>query len=67
MINASKLSERMSTLDITVYEVSEVLGYGVSLASRKLYGLSPMTLDDAEKLQKLLKIEDEDFGSYFFA
>ncbi len=67
MVNASRIRARMSALDISVDKVAERLGHGVLLTSRKINGLSPMTLDDAEILQKLLKIEDEDFGSYFFA
>ncbi len=67
MVNASKIRARMDLLGVTASELGDILGISHSLASRKLNGLSPMSLDDAEKLQEILKIEDEDFGSYFFA
>ena len=56
----------MEVLNVTVAQVSKRWGKSVSLSSRKLNGISPMTLDDAETLQEILNISDGDFGSYFF-
>lgn len=67
MINASKIRARMDALGVTVSQVSEIWGKSHFATSGKLQGISPMSLDDAEILQEILKIDDEDFGSYFFA
>lgn len=57
----------MDALGVTVFQVSEIWGKNRLVTARKLQGISPMSLDDAEILQEILKIDDEDFGSYFFA
>ncbi|WP_243276458.1 helix-turn-helix domain-containing protein [Intestinimonas butyriciproducens] len=57
----------MAELKLSQKDVAEALGIAVSTASQKLNRVRPMDLDEAEKLATLLKLEDNQFGEYFFA
>ena len=56
-----------SELRLTQKDVAQALGIAVPTASQKLNRIRPMDLDEAEKLATLLKIDDSQFGEYFFA
>lgn len=67
MLNVAKVRGRMAELKLTQKDVSEALGIALPTVSQKLNRVRPMDLDEAEKLAKLLQIEDSQFGEYFFA
>lgn len=67
MLNIAKVRGRMAELKLSQKDVAEALGIAVSTASQKLNRVRPMDLDEAEKLATLLKLEDSQFGEYFFA
>ena len=45
---------------------AKTLGIGENLLSRKLNGLCSITQEDVYKWSKILKIEPQDIGLYFF-
>lgn len=67
MLNVDKVRGRMAELRLTQKDVAEALGIAVPTASQKLNRVRPMDLDEAEKLASLLKLDNGDFGVYFFA
>ena len=67
MLNIAKVRGRMAELKLSQKDVAEALGISVSTASQKLNRVRPIDLDEAEKLATLLKLEDNQFGEYFFA
>jgi transcriptional regulator with XRE-family HTH domain len=67
MLNVAKIRGRMAELGIGQKEVAQAMGVAQSTVSLKLNRARPMDLDEAEKLAKLLKINDSQFGEYFFA
>ena len=67
MLNVDKVRGRMAELRLSQKDVADALGIAVSTASQKLNRVRPMDLDEAEKLSQLLKLEDSQFGEYFFA
>lgn len=66
MLNVDKVRGRLAELRLTQKDVANALGIAVPTASQKLNRVRPMDLDEAEKLADLLKIEDSQFGEYFF-
>lgn len=67
MLNVDKIRGRMAELRLTQKDVANALGIAVPTASQKLNRVRPMDLDEAEKLAALLRLEDSQFGTYFFA
>lgn len=67
MLNVNKIRGRLAELNLTQRDVAQALGIAVPTASQKLNRVRPMDLDEAEKLAVLLKIDDDQFGEYFFA
>lgn len=67
MLNINKVRGRMAELRLTQRDVASALGVAVPTASQKLNRVRPMDLDEAEKLARLLQLEDSQFGEYFFA
>lgn len=67
MLNVSKVKGRMAELGLTQKDVAKKLNIALPTASQKLNRVRPMDLDEAEKLAELLKLEDRQFGEYFFA
>lgn len=67
MLNIDKVRGRMAELRLTQKDVAQALGIAPATASQKLNRVRPMDLDEAEKLAVLLRLENEDFGEYFFA
>lgn len=66
MLNINKIRGRMAELRLTQKDVAEALGIALPTANQKLNRVRPMDLDEAEKLASLLKLQDNDFGEYFF-
>lgn len=66
MLNVSKVRARMFELKITQKDVAAALGIALPTASQKLSRVRPMNLDEAEKLATLLRLDDKQFGEYFF-
>lgn len=66
MLNVDKVKGRMAELRLTQKDVAKALGIAVPTASQKLNRVRPMDLDEAEKLAVLLKIDNKQFGEYFF-
>lgn len=67
MLNVSKVRGRMAELGITQKDVAAALGIAGPTASQKLNRIRPMDLDEAERLARLLRLDDSEFGLYFFA
>ena len=67
MLNVPKVRGRMAELDITQKDVATALNIAASTASQKLNRVRPLDLDEAEKLAKLLQLNDDQFAEYFFA
>lgn len=67
MLAVNKVRGRMAELRLTQRDVAHALGIAIPTASQKLNRVRPMSLDEAEKLATLLKIDSDQFGEYFFA
>jgi len=67
MVNANKIKGRMKELGLVQKDVASALGLSAPTISQKINGIRPMDLDEARDLAQLLKIPDNEFGSYFFA
>lgn len=67
MLNVDKVRGRMAEMRLTQKDVATALGIAAPTVSQKLNRVRPMDLDEAEKLATLLKLEDSQFGEYFFA
>lgn len=66
MINTAKIKGRLAELGLTQRDVATALGIAQPTANQKLNNIRAMSLDEAEKLSKLLNISANDFGEYFF-
>lgn len=66
MINTNKIKGRMAELQITQKDVANSLGLAQPTINQKINNIRPMDLNEAEKLSDLLRIEPEDFATYFF-
>lgn len=65
-MNVRALKARNVELGITAKDWQECLGLKTTAHTyNKINGKSPLTLEQAEKIQGLLQIEDKDFGYYF--
>lgn len=67
MLNVDKVRGRLAELRLTQKDVADALGIATPTVSQKLNRVRPMDLDEAEKLATLLRLEDSQFGEYFFA
>ena len=66
MLNVAKVRGRMAELNLTQKDVAAALKIAIPTASQKLNRVRPMDLDEAEKLACLLRLDDTQFGEYFF-
>lgn len=66
-MNVIEIKKRNIELDISPSDWAECLGITVQHAYKKINGQSPLTLWQADKIQKLLGIKDEDFAFYFLS
>lgn len=67
MLNVNKIKGRLAEMNLTQKDVANALGIALPTASQKINRVRPMDLDEAEKLAKLLQIQDSEFREYFFA
>lgn len=66
MINTSLIKGRMMELNMTQKDVAKALGIAQPTANQKINNIRSLTLEEAEKMAELLKIQTEHFGKYFF-
>lgn len=65
-MNVRAIKARNVELGVSAKDWQECLGLKTTAHTyNKINGKSPLTLEQAEKVQRLLKIEDKDFGFYF--
>ena len=67
MLNTNKIKGRMREMGIIQKDIAIRLNISPPTVSQKLNGVRPMDLDEAKELADMLKIDDHEFGSYFFA
>lgn len=67
MINSDKIKGRMRELRLTQKDVAKALKIAQPTANQKINNIRPLDLNEAEILAGLLKIEDAEFSTYFFA
>ena len=67
MINTKEIKKRLIDKDLAVADIAVYIGKSYSNTMLKLNGKTPMTLWEAEKIQELLDISNQDFGFYFFS
>ena len=67
MPDAERLKARMRELRITQEKLAEQLNLATPTISQKINNRRPFYLEEAEKVAKILKISNKDFGLYFFA
>lgn len=67
MLNVNKIKGRMAELELVQADVAKALNIAQPTACQKLNGVRPMDLNEAEKLAKLLRLDETQFGEYFFA
>lgn len=67
MLNIGKVRGRLAELRLTQKDVAKALGIAQSTASQKLNCVRPLDLDEAEKLAELLRLDNSQFGEYFFS
>lgn len=65
MINTKEIKKLLIDKDLKIHDVAAYIGKSYSNTLLKINGKAPMTLQDAEKIQFLLDIDDSDFGFYF--
>lgn len=61
-----KLKGRLREKGLTYKEAAEKLGMGVNTISDKLNGARSFTLDEADKLAKLLELTVDEVHTHFF-
>jgi transcriptional regulator with XRE-family HTH domain len=66
MVNTQKIKARMTELDLNQTEVAAQIGIAQSTFNQKINNSRPLFLEEVEKLQELLKIDNADFSDYFF-
>lgn len=67
MVNSEKIKQRARELGIRQCDLADALGLQQSSVNLKINNLRPMTLNEAEIIANVLKIDDERFSAYFFA
>lgn len=65
-VNTRAILRRAKQMGVTMEMMDKACGRKGGAIERKIRGEVGMSLPDAEKLQELLKIENQDFGYYFF-
>lgn len=67
MLNTDRIKARLDELNMTQADLAAVISVAVPTMCQKINNIRPLSLDEAEKIARALKIEDKDFGSYFFS
>ncbi|MCB6572108.1 helix-turn-helix domain-containing protein [Eubacterium limosum] len=66
MLNSKLIKQRMAQMGLTQKNLAEMLNLASPTVNQKINNSRPLTLQEAEKIAKILKIEDNLFGEYFF-
>lgn len=66
-MNVVEIKKRNLELGKTAKDWAECLELSQQMAYKKINGLSPLSLEQANKIQKLLEIPDKDFAFYFLS
>ncbi|KPI46301.1 repressor [Clostridioides difficile] len=66
MINTMKIKSRMVELGLTQRDIAIHLKLAPCTVSMKINNTRPMTLEEANKLVGVLKLNENQFGEYFF-
>ena len=66
MLNSRLIKQRMAQMGLTQKNLAEMLNLASPTVNQKINNSRPLTLQEAEKIAKILKIEDNLFGEYFF-
>lgn len=66
MINSVLIKSRMIELGVKQKDLAKILNLAKPTVSQKLNNVRPMSLEEANIISKVLKIDIEDFGVYFF-
>lgn len=66
MVNTVRIKSRMTELCLNQTVIAAQLGIAQSTFNQKINNSRPMMLAEAEKLQEILKISDDEFCNYFF-
>lgn len=66
MINTSKLKGRIVEMKTTIGKIALEMNMSGYTLGRKINNESPMSLDEANQLQRILDIPDSEFKPYFF-
>lgn len=64
-MNVIEIKKRNLELGISPKDWAECLGITLQHTYKKINGQSPLTLWQADQIQNLLRIRDEDFAFYF--
>lgn len=67
MVNTKEIRKQMIDKDLTYVALGEVLKLAPTTVRQKIANVRPMSLDEAEKLQTVLGISDDEFCLYFFS
>lgn len=67
VVNSKKICGRMRELGLRQLDVAQAMGIAAPTVSQKINGIRPMTLEEAERMADVLKIDNADFGIYFFS
>lgn len=66
MVNTLRLKARIVECNETIGSVAIKMNLSNFTLSRKIRNLTSFTLNEAQKLQEILKIPDEEYVRYFF-
>lgn len=66
-MNVIEIKKRNLELNISSKDWAECLSITTQQAYKKINGQSPLTLMQADKIQSLLKIKNEEFAFYFLS
>lgn len=66
LINTAKLKGRMAEMELTQKDIAREMNLATPTINQKINNLRSMSLEEAERLSKILKIESTKFGEYFF-
>lgn len=67
MLNTNKIKGRMRELGIVQADVARRLNLAEPTVSQKINGKRPMDLEEARALADMLRIDNSEFGTYFFS
>lgn len=65
MINSKEIKKLLIDKDLKIIDVAKHIGKSYSNTLLKINGKTPMTLDEADQIQRFLGIDDENFRFYF--